>query len=152
MLLRAEAVTKEKRRKSTAMALGMEASMEDDAAVEEPDDQDVALRGTKQLLVALDQLAYEVLGPPEERRAPHSRCAPVVVLRKPTPPGRIKLSQVVQETVNEIHLIENLISPKSSGRRTPGGRRTPKSSPQLAPTTPKLAPATPVLNPLWRLL
>ena len=140
MLLRAEAVTKEKRRKSTATALGMEASMEDgDAAVEELDDHDVALRGTKQLLAALDQLAYEVLGPPEERRAPHSRCAPVVVLRKPTPPGRIKLSQVVQETVNEIHLIENLISPKSSsGRRTPNGRRTPKSSPKIAPATPKV--------------
>lgn len=60
------------------------------------------------IAAALDELITEVLGPPEERRAPHSRCAPHVKMQRPRMPERTKLTQVLQQGAKKIQMVAAL--------------------------------------------
>ena len=69
-----------------------------------PDDDDETPQADTSIKQALDVLITEILGPPEERRAPHSRCAPHVMMQRPQQPERPKLSSVVQSGIKKIRI------------------------------------------------
>lgn len=72
------------------------------------EDEDPPTDDLTNVMGVFDGYITAILGPPEERRAPHSRCAPLVKLRRPQVPLRPKLTSVLGGSIHKVQMLASL--------------------------------------------